>query len=257
MDKILFLIQARLGSTRLPGKVLLPITDEYRLIDCVINQLKKTKIATDKNMYILTTTSERDVPLVEYLKEHEINHFCGDELNVYKRFYDFISKNIELFPEVKYFVRVCCDNPFLDSLLLKKLISEIDYNVNFDYISFYDRINNKPAIQTYFGLFAEVIKVETFLDVFHSIRKEHYKEHVTPVFYEKNKFKKKYIDIPEELLIENLRFTVDTEKDLENAIKIYKKINQFNFSYKDLIKIVKNDITLYKSMQQQIEQNTK
>lgn len=257
MKNIIFLIQARLGSKRLPGKVLSSIKEEYKLIDCVINQLKKNEIAKADNIYVLTTTSHKDVPLVNYLKKNNISYFCGDELNVYKRFYDFIKHNRESFFEAHYFVRVCCDNPFLDSFLLKKLINEIDYNYNFDYISFYDRKNNKPAIQTHFGLFAEVVKVETFLNEFNSINKAYYKEHVTPVFYESDRFKKKYVDIPEELLNENLRFTVDTEEDLENAITIYKRLVNNNFSYKDLIKIVKNDITLYKSMQHQIEQNTK
>jgi spore coat polysaccharide biosynthesis protein SpsF len=100
------IIQARMNSTRLPGKVLLPIKGRP-VIDYLFRQLSQVK-KLDK--IILATTSNReDVPLVDYAKENNIPYYTGSESDVLDRYYQTASKF-----KIQNIMRITGDCPLLD-----------------------------------------------------------------------------------------------------------------------------------------------
>ena len=123
--KIKILIQARLGSTRLPEKVLLPIVGEITLLEFVVNRVIKSKYVSKDDIVILTTDSAKDDNLVDFLNEKGYRYFRGSEDNVYKRFYDYlINSNCDAF------IRVCSDNPFIEpSFIDTQILSGIMFHI--------------------------------------------------------------------------------------------------------------------------------
>src|SRR5690554_4950371 len=107
------IIQARLGSTRFPKKILKPF-GESTLLLYLIDRLKRLSLP----IVVATTTNEIDDELCEYLKKNRIEYFRGSENNVLQRYID--TANQFGFTEI---IRVCSDSPLIDLGFLNKLLS--------------------------------------------------------------------------------------------------------------------------------------
>ena len=122
------IIQARLGSTRYPKKILQKISNNKTVLEFLLDQLQNSK-SIDK-IIIATTNLDEDDEIVNFCQEKNILFFRGDELNVLKRYYDcaknFKSENI---------LRVTSDCPLIDPNL-------IDYGINKFYEGDYDYLTN-------------------------------------------------------------------------------------------------------------------
>ena len=110
------IVQARMNSERLPGKVMLEVNG-LPIIDYLFSQLKYID-ALDKTI-LATTTNKGDNPLVDYAKSNKINFYRGSEKNVLKRFYQ-TAKHYNL----QHIMRVTGDCPLLDPNICKALIDK-------------------------------------------------------------------------------------------------------------------------------------
>ena len=86
--KILIIIQARIGSSRLPGKVLKKIVGRPILWH-IVNRLKALK---NKKIIIATSKSIKDKKIIQFCKKNELDYFAGSEKNVLDRFYKAAKK---------------------------------------------------------------------------------------------------------------------------------------------------------------------
>ena len=85
--KIIGVIEARMGSKRLPGKSLKKLDQNNNLIDYVIKNLLKSKYFENKNIYILTSEAKNNKSLIRYIKKnYKINIIIGSEENVFSRY---------------------------------------------------------------------------------------------------------------------------------------------------------------------------
>ena len=100
------IIQARLGSKRLPGKVLKEFKG-YNILNVLISRLRKSKNV--KNIIIATTKYNKDNKIIEFCKKNSVNFFRGDEKDVLGRFYKAATKY-----KVKNIIRITSDCPFID-----------------------------------------------------------------------------------------------------------------------------------------------
>ena len=82
--KTVIMVQARMGSTRLPGKVMKEIVG-IPLIGIILKRLKKTKEAN--KVIVATSNNKNNKILLEYLKKIKASYFCGSENDVLDRFY--------------------------------------------------------------------------------------------------------------------------------------------------------------------------
>ena len=80
------IVQARMGSTRLPGKVMMKIENNDTMIDFVINQLNFSKIIN--KIIVATTTLYEDDKIINLLDQKKINYFRGSDQDVLTRFYE-------------------------------------------------------------------------------------------------------------------------------------------------------------------------
>lgn len=97
------IIQARLGSTRLPGKILKDFYGGKTLLETVIENLKKT----GAKIIVATSVNPNNDKLETFLKERNITVFRGSEDDVLSRFIEAAEAN-----GVDGIVRICSDNPF-------------------------------------------------------------------------------------------------------------------------------------------------
>ena len=243
-------IQARMGSSRLPGKILKPFYENLSVLDILIEKLR-----TNFNIPIVLATSsnKEDEVLKTVAEKYGISFYQGDEENVLSRFIE-VSERYNL----DTIVRVCSDNPFFQIEYLKKIILEFkSYDV--DYLSFQNGFGT-PVIKTHFGLFGEVVKSEALKKVAENTSETLYIEHVTNYIYTHPElFNIKLIDLPRFLSKrKDLRFTMDDQEDYELLKKLYNKYHkEFNNSIEELVSFVDKRQDYLNQMSKNIEIHSK
>ena len=148
MNTVAGIIQARMGSHRLPGKSMAKVYEDYGLLEMVILRVMKAK---KLDMVILATSKENNCdPLVELADRLGIFTVRGSEMDVLSRFVEAIQ---QYNPDIV--VRICADNPLIDPVEIDKLISFFQEN-QFDYAA-----NNTPACGLPDGIGCEIIRSST------------------------------------------------------------------------------------------------
>ena len=194
------IIQARMGSSRLPGKVMMNIDEKNTLLHYVVQQLKFSKLA--KNIIIATTTSEKDDSIVDFATKMNLKHFRGEVDNVLDRYYQ-CAKNFS----ISTIVRISADDPLIDPTIVDRVVEKF-YSSSYDYVS-----NTNPRTFPQ-GNEIEVFSFETLEFAWKNAKKISEKEHVTPYIYN-NKEKFRMANVEHSKNLSSLRWTVDTQSDLD------------------------------------------
>lgn len=244
------IIQARLGSTRLPRKILKEFYGGKTLLETVISNLQKTG---DSTIIVATSVNSNNDELEAFLKEREIKVFRGAENDVLSRFIGAAEAY-----NIGGIIRICSDNPFLDwrgvSALIEKAITS-----DADYIGY--RINNTPSIKTHFGFWGEYVTLEALKQVAATTDEIPAHEHVTiHIYSHPEMFRCEWIECPDFLQGRNdIRLTVDNVEDFDNARIVYKALYEANpcFDLEEVVKYIDAHEELRSSMKQMIESNKK
>ena len=235
-------IQARMGSSRFPGKILHKFNQKETILDFQVRRLNRTKIS---NIVILTSNNYLDDRIVNHCNKLGYDVFRGDEKDVLSRFISAAE-----FYNQECFLRICSDNPLISTFLIDELIN--GYNDN-DYLS--HSVNNVPGIKTHYGLFSEVVKLSVLkkLDKIMDIESEH-REHVTSGLYTDDVFQCDFIKF--NVYDTLLRLTIDDKIDLNNIQKLEKTIKEdFGSDFQNNIKLIPESIMI--NMQNQISKYEK
>ena len=218
------IIQARIGSTRLPKKVFAEIAGKP-LLWHVVNRLKKSRYLD--SVSIATTVNENDDVIEQWASDNKVTCFRGSEENVLKRYYE----------AAKYFnshiiIRITADDPFKDYEIMDRVIEKFisdkaDFACN----------NNPPSFPE--GLDIEVFSFEAIEKAFFNAETDFEREHVTQYFY-KNQDLFKISTVENDTNLSHLRWTIDEDKDLEMARKVYEKLYQENHTFRmdDILKLI-------------------
>lgn len=237
--------QARMSSTRLPGKVLLPFYQDQSILDIILSRLKRDL----PEIPLLLATSEQpaDDPIVACCERLGVSCFRGHETDVLDRFTSAAGN-----AGFQRIIRVCCDNPFLMTENIRSLIEFSQLHPEADYISYHD-IDHTPAIKTHWGLFTEFVTLTALEGVKKNTGENLYHEHVTNYVYaHPERFNVQLLPAPEEVIARtDLRFTIDTPDDFEACRKLYQTLLERNrvFSLKDLILLVDESPDIKSKMQ--------
>lgn len=245
------LVQARMGSSRLPGKMARILPNGKSLLEVVLIKL----VSNGCDPILVTTNNSEDRQLKDIAKKLGIYSFGGDEENVLNRFIQ-ASKHFRI-PENEFILRVCADNPFLSETLIKQTIeiSASEDGSNFDYISF--GFNNIPGIKLHAGIFVEAVKIGALMKI-SKFNNLYYNEHVTNGIYEnRNIFKTNIIEIPLEWqnYISKIRLTIDDEVDWKFCCEIFETM--LNQEFSDQIKILIENSIWADTMKTQINKYLK
>ncbi len=204
-------VQARMGSIRLPGKVLKLLAGKL-MIMCVIERLETIK-GVDK-VILATSDLVQDDPLAKLAEENSINLFRGSEEDVLSRYLLCAEKN-----GLKMIVRATGDNPFVDPLEGGRLISFFREN-DLEYAtSFPDYGSGLPI-----GVGLEIFTIDALKKSDAEGTLPHHREHVNEYIQEHpERFKTDHLKCLPENRGDSLTLTVDTREDYEKASAIYDK----------------------------------
>lgn len=206
------IIQARMGSTRLPGKVLKKIKDKT-LLEILVERLKHSE-KIDR-IVIATSDNPKDKAIVKLAKKINCPCFIGDEEDVLDRFY----KTAEKF-RAEIIVRVSGDCPFHDPKLVDEII--IFYLKNKDKFDYVSNVN-PPTFPDGFDLW--VFPFRTLKRAWQEAKLKSEREHVCPYIWKnKNLFRIGHFESKKDY--SGLRLTVDDIADFKFLKKIYESIQQ-------------------------------
>ncbi len=198
------IIQARMGSTRLPGKVLMPIAGKV-LLDHVLGRL--SLLTYPVKVVVATSNLPRDGAIAQHCISKGVAVFRGSEIDVLDRYYQCAREN-----RFEHVIRLTADNPFTDIEELRRLIAQHLTQQN-DYTHSF---GSMPL-----GVGAEIF---SFAALEMSAREGHapnHREHVNEYIQEHpGVFRNGELEIPATKRSADLRLTVDTEDDYNRACTI-------------------------------------
>jgi len=221
--KIVALIQARVGSKRLPGKVLKDIEGQT-MLERVVNRVKEAKNLDE--VVIATTVSEGDIAIVELCKKHNWLCFRGSEPDVLDRFYQAAC----LF-KADAIVRITADCPLIDPRLIDKVVEKfLSLYPDIDYVS--EGLTNRTFPR---GLDTEVVNMSALRNEWQTSTK--WREHVT-LNIRKNSNRYRMADIHNGKNYSHMRWCVDTAEDLEFVRKVYGHFKDKGFYWEDVVELL-------------------
>ncbi|MBD3842122.1 MAG: glycosyltransferase family protein [Campylobacterales bacterium] len=225
--KINISIEARMTSSRLPGKVLLPIRGIPSL-EIMIHRVTKSKLAD--NIIVATTINKEDEPIVNWCKNHNINYFRGSENNVYER----VLQTHEHFHS-DVIVELTGDCPLLDGILIDEAI-DIFLKNKYDYVS------NGLEMTYPLGMAVQVYTLKTLQSIKKNRELEYQDmEHVTPYLYTSGKYSTYNIRASKQHHMPELSVTLDTIEDFQVIENVVTHFPDLDFSLEDIINFAKQN----------------
>lgn len=203
--RVVLINQARMTSTRLPGKVLKPVLGKP-LLAYQLARLKRAKRVDE--IVVATTLNAADDPIVDLCRELGVSVYRGDELDVLDRYYQAAMAHV-----ADVVVRVTSDCPVIDPVIVDQVIAAYAGG-GYDYIA-NTRERTYPR-----GMDTEVFSMRALTEAWQEGRLPYEREHVTPFLYRH----------PERYRIGNVasgrdlgqhRWTVDTPEDLDLIERIF------------------------------------
>jgi spore coat polysaccharide biosynthesis protein SpsF (cytidylyltransferase family) len=228
MSNIVAIVQARMGSSRLPGKALMDLNGAPVLAHVIA---RTQAIPGVDQVVVATTTESRDRPLLALAEAAGAGTFAGSEADVLDRYYHAARAH-----SAETIVRVTADCPLLDpavsgAVLARFAGGDADYASNIDPPRFPD------------GLDTEVFSAAALADAWEHAQLPGDREHVTPFIRgHPERFRKVNVTAPEDL--SHLRWTLDQPLDLDLIRAIYARLPHGSFAYQAVLAILAADPTL-------------
>ncbi len=255
--RVVALIQGRMSSSRLPGKILADIAGKpmlRRVYDRTI------RARTLHDVLIATTTDASDDPVADYCQTHGIPFSRGSLYDVLDRYYQAARENM-----ASLVVRITADCPLLDPALIDDVVTVLLHHRDGGPLDFATNRLPPPWRRTYpIGLDVEACTFAALERAWHEAREPHQREHVMPYLYEGVRLEPVLQGQPshctpftfnmEQGLSEHgfrvallhhptdygtYRWTVDTPEDLTFARQAYARFGgRDDFSWKDMLDLV-------------------
>jgi len=221
--KVVAIVQARMGSTRLPGKVLVDLAGETVLAR-VVNRLRRARLIHE--VLIATTDRPADDAIVAECRKCSVAVSRGDQDDVLDRY--FRAAQLK---KADVVVRVTSDCPLIDPEITDKTIAAF-LEARPDYAS-------NVMVRTYpRGLDTEVMSFDALARAWQQAQKPYEREHVTPYIYERpDEFK--LLSVSGDCAHSSHRWTVDTPQDMEFVQAVYARMQpQAPFTWRDVLELL-------------------
>ena len=223
--KTVTIVQARMGSTRLPGKVLQDLAGEPMLAR-VVNRTCRAK--TLQEVVIATTTNALDDVIVNLCKARDWPWFRGSEDDVLDRYYQAARKH-----QADLIVRITSDCPLIDPEIVDQVVREfLERQPEVDYAS-----NTWPQRTFPRGLDTEVMRLDVLERAWREDSNPAWREHVTPYIY-RNPDRFRIHNVLSQVDYSAMRWTVDTLEDLAFVRQIYDYFGHDRFSWREVLKVL-------------------
>lgn len=227
--KIVIIVQARMTSTRLPGKVLKTVLNKP-LLEFQIERLNRVKLVDE--VVIATTINETDIPITILCKRLSIPYYRGSEDDVLARYWGAAKEY-----KADLIVRVTSDCPVIDPGVIDSVIQfYLDNSDKYDYVS------NVLARSYPRGMDTEVFSFSALDEAFREAKERNDREHVTPFIHRQpQRYRLANVFYQEEQ--SKHRWTVDTLEDFELIKRIIDALYPVKpeFNMEDVLNLLKRN----------------
>ncbi len=227
------IVQARMGSSRLPGKTLLKL-GKTTILNYVIDQIQFSKKI--EKFVIATTYKDEDKKICDYAKKLKITCFRGNSSDVLTRYYKCAKKF-----SFTTIIRITADNPLIDPQIIDKMIA-------YFYSSGVDVLTNALSRTFPYGTEVEIFSFKALENAWKNAKKSDEHEHVTAYFYNHPE-KFKIISLKNKENLSKFRWTLDEISDYNLIKKIVLKIKHQPILMPHILKLLSNSSNLPKSNQ--------
>jgi spore coat polysaccharide biosynthesis protein SpsF len=228
--KTVAIIQARMSSTRLPGKVL-KVAEGRTMLDRMVERVRRASQVDE--VIVATTTDPSDEPIVELCRKLGIDVYRGSLQDVLDRFYQ-----AAVLYHADIIVRLTGDCPLIDPVLIDDVVCAlVDQHADFAC----NRLP-PPMARTYpIGLDVEACTFAALERAWKEATEKHEREHVLPYLYAvPGRFKVVQLDYKEDLGM--MRWTLDTPEDLQLLQQVYVRFDGRNdFTWLDVLALFKKE----------------
>jgi len=230
ISKVVCIIQARMASSRLPGKVLENICG-HPMLYWVVTRAAEAKLIDE--IIVATTLDNSDDLISKWCLDHNINCFRGDGFDVLDRYYQ-TAKNYQ----ADVVVRLTADCPLIDPDLIDEVVS-VFFEKAVDFAA--NRLP-PPYTRSYpIGLDIEVASFSALEKAWYQASLPFEREHVMPYLYSvKDRFSTIILDAEKDY--SDRRWTVDTPEDLEFIRALFNKLNcRLDFTWHEVLSILEEN----------------
>lgn len=222
--KVVLIIQARMGSSRLPGKVMEDVIGEPMLAH-VVERCRRASFVDE--VVIATTTARRDDLLVALCQDRGWSCFRGSETNVLERYYQAAHEH-----QAEMVVRVTSDCPLIDPEVIDRLVRQMA--TSWQQVDF---VTNMLRQSYPLGLAVEAMPIDTLTRMQRLSTTPYLREHVTTLAYERPElFLTENVCIEEDL--SDLRWTVDFADDLRFVRNIFGHFGHNRFAWREVLNVL-------------------
>lgn len=208
------IVQARIGSTRLPGKVIADVAGRPMLLQ-VVERVSRSKLIC--KVVVATSENAADDPIAALCRKEGISCFRGSEEDVLDRYYNAAKEHL-----ADVVVRITADCPLIDPAVIDKVVSRFLEN-DFDYVSNTIRYTYPDGLDT------EVFSFSALERAWAEAGKQSEREHVTPYIRTSGRFRVASVENDTNLSGSDYRWTVDEFEDLEFVRKVYTALSDKTF----------------------------
>ncbi len=227
--KFAVIIQARMNSSRLKGKILMKIKNKS-FLEILIERLKKSKKIS--KIVVATSNRQEDQKIIDLCKKKEIDYLKGPEKNVLKRYF-LASKKFH----IQNIIRITSDCPLTDHFLIDKFIKKFESKKKIHYLSNV----NPPTFPNGFDI--EIFTFQILKYFYNQKLTKNEKEHVT-IKMKNSNFKK--VNIKNKTNLRKFRVTLDNKRDLIFFKRLFKLLNyDYTVSYKKILNLIKTKPKLF------------
>lgn len=231
MERIVAIIQARMGSSRLPGKVLMNIEGKPTL-KRICERLES--VPSLGQIVVATSVEVRDDEIETFCKQNNVAYFRGSESDVLDRFYKTAKAS-----KADVVIRITADCPLVDPLLVQSLVEKFQSS-HLDYcavatgagVSQLESFGKFPD-----GLDAEIMRFSALEDAWKNAQSSLEREHVTPFIW-KNTSKFKTDRLNSEGAYGDCRWTLDTKNDFDFISAVYRELKKDIFGMSDVLNLL-------------------
>lgn len=223
--RVVAIVQARMGSKRLPGKVLKRVLGKP-LLEFQIERMKRSK--TVDQLVIATSLEEKDSEIVRLCERLDVECYRGSELDVLQRYYKAATHYL-----ANAVVRISADCPLIDPHVMDEVIATY-----LDQYPAYNFVTNS-VVKTYpLGMDIAVFSYQLLKEAHFAAKEPYEREHVTPWILEKEDLLLK--DVLYSSNESHYRWTVDTKEDFTLIKKILEKLypNNPTFTLEDVLELM-------------------
>ena len=223
-SKVVAIVQARVGSTRLPGKVLEGLAGQPMLVR-VVNRTSRAK--TLDAVVVATTTQSVDDAIVHLCERQGWPYFRGGEEDVLDRYYQAASAF-----KADIIARITSDCPLIEPEIIDRVVNEFSvYCPEVDYMS-------NSLVRTFpRGLDVEVVSLDALRKAWQEDENPAWREHVTP-YIRRHPEKFRIRNVTNDTDYSYMRWTVDTIEDLTFIRQIYDHFQNDAFTWKEVLHLL-------------------